>query len=204
MNINNYNPEWIKAWDGNMDLQVCLDPFAVVTYITDYYTKDESGTTKFLEEAAKECRGKERSEQLRYMANTFLTHRQMGESEAHYRMLPHLHLSESNIGCVFLASGEPQDRSRMVYPVKESDKLIEEEEGDEGYEPSMSQSNLIQIAGREGYYREAPSKIDKYENRPEYLEPMCLAQFVKCFDSISVKEGEKRVYKDGMSFPKSE
>ena len=98
MNINNYNPEWIKAWNGNMDLQVCLDPFAVSTYITDYYTKDESGTTKFLIEAAKECRGKEISEQLRYMTNTFLTHRQMGESEAQYRMLPHLHLSESNIG----------------------------------------------------------------------------------------------------------
>ena len=61
--MNNYNPEWIKAWNGNMDLQVCLDPFAVSTYITDYYTKDESGATKFLMEAAKECRGKERSEQ---------------------------------------------------------------------------------------------------------------------------------------------
>ena len=205
MNINNYNPEWIKAWNGNMDLQVCLDSFAVSTYITDYYTKDESGTTKFLMEAAKECRGKERSEQLHYMVNTFLTHRQMGESEAHYRMLPHMHLSESNIGCVFLASGEPQDRSRIVYRVREPDKLIEEEEDeDELGESSCSQSSLIQIPGREGYYREAPSKIDKYENRPDYLNPMCLAQFVKCFDTISVKEGKKRDYQNGMSFSKSE
>ena len=23
--INNYNPEWLKVWDGNMDLQICLD-----------------------------------------------------------------------------------------------------------------------------------------------------------------------------------
>ena len=135
MNINNYNQEWIKAWNGNMDLQVCLDPFAVATYITDYYTKDESGVTKFLVEAAKATRGMERSQQLRYLSNTFLTHRQMGESEAHYRMLPHLHLSESNIGCVFLASGEPQDRSRLVYPVKqgEGDKLVEEGENDENH-----------------------------------------------------------------------
>ena len=24
--VNNYNPEWIYAWDGNMDLQICLHP----------------------------------------------------------------------------------------------------------------------------------------------------------------------------------
>ena len=32
--VNNYNPEWIRAWNGNMDLQLCLDFFAIVTYIT--------------------------------------------------------------------------------------------------------------------------------------------------------------------------
>ena len=32
--VNNYNPEWIKAWDGNMDIQLCLDFYAIVTYIT--------------------------------------------------------------------------------------------------------------------------------------------------------------------------
>ena len=49
--INNYNSEWIKAWSGNMDLQVCLDFFAVITYITDYYLKDETGTLKFIQQA---------------------------------------------------------------------------------------------------------------------------------------------------------
>ena len=31
---NNYNAEWIEAWNGNMDIQICLDFFAIVTYIT--------------------------------------------------------------------------------------------------------------------------------------------------------------------------
>ena len=53
--INNYNPEWIKAWNGNIDLQVCLDHFAVITYITDYYMKDESGMQAHLSEVAKTC-----------------------------------------------------------------------------------------------------------------------------------------------------
>ena len=51
--INNYNPEWIKAWDGNMDISVCLDYFAIITYITDYYTKTESGVTKAINAAVK-------------------------------------------------------------------------------------------------------------------------------------------------------
>ena len=34
--INPFNPEWLEAWGGNVDLQPCLDYFAVITYITDY------------------------------------------------------------------------------------------------------------------------------------------------------------------------
>ena len=35
MYINNYNPEWLRAWDGNLDIQPCFDFFGVVTYITE-------------------------------------------------------------------------------------------------------------------------------------------------------------------------
>ena len=38
--VNNYNAEWLNAWNANMDIQVYLDYFGVITYITDYYTKD--------------------------------------------------------------------------------------------------------------------------------------------------------------------
>ena len=27
--VNNYNKEWILAWNGNMDIQLCLDFFAI-------------------------------------------------------------------------------------------------------------------------------------------------------------------------------
>ena len=32
--INSYNPEWLQAWDGNIDIQPCTDFFGVITYIT--------------------------------------------------------------------------------------------------------------------------------------------------------------------------
>ena len=128
--VNNFNPEWIKAWDANMDLQVCMDQFAVVTYITDYYTKDESGMLQHLKDAKKDFKGKDRTELARYMAHKFLTHRQMGEAEVLYRMLPHLHLSESNIKCKFLAGGFPWNRTKILRPIDE-DKILQGEDEDD-------------------------------------------------------------------------
>ena len=46
--MNNYNPQWIFAWNGNMDLQVCLDFFQIISYITDYYSEDDTGTIEYL------------------------------------------------------------------------------------------------------------------------------------------------------------
>ena len=42
--INNYNPEWIYCWNGNMDLQICLDYHSVITYISNYYSKSDPVT----------------------------------------------------------------------------------------------------------------------------------------------------------------
>ena len=50
--VNNYNPEWALAWNANHDLQPVLDFFAVITYVTDYWSKPDEGITKFLREAA--------------------------------------------------------------------------------------------------------------------------------------------------------
>ena len=46
--INPYNIEMLRAWNGNMDLQPVLDFFAVVTYISDYYAKDDTGLMDIL------------------------------------------------------------------------------------------------------------------------------------------------------------
>ena len=40
--INNYNPEWIVAWDANIDISPVYDYYGTITYITDYFTKVSS------------------------------------------------------------------------------------------------------------------------------------------------------------------
>ena len=44
--VNSYNPELTRAWNGNTDFQICLDLYAVVGYITDYYAKDDTGLSQ--------------------------------------------------------------------------------------------------------------------------------------------------------------
>ena len=112
--VNNYNSEWINAWNANMDISVCLDFYAIITYITDYYTKDESGTLKPILQQLKACQALSIQQTMRSLANTFLTHRQVSEMEAYYRIFPDLHLCESNVATVFVAGGFPENR-RVFY-----------------------------------------------------------------------------------------
>ncbi len=43
--INNYNSEFIVAWDANIDIQPVFDYYGTITYITDYWAKDSTGLT---------------------------------------------------------------------------------------------------------------------------------------------------------------
>ena len=192
--INNYNPEWLKAWDGNMDLQVCLDFFAIITYITDYYTKSEAGMMSTLKEAASACREKNTRDQMKFMAQTFLNHRQMGESEAFYRIFPHLHLSDSNLKCIFVATGFPENRSNFLRKVK--DKIIENELEDE---IEKQEHSGIQILRKKGIYKRSIPVHEKYEARPVALKNICLAQFATSYDTMPVKNGNIMEFSSGVN-----
>ena len=167
--VNNYNAEWILNWNANMDLQICLDFYAIIIYISDYYSKDDSGTMKFIQEALKIAGSESLKNRISIVAHQFLTHRQIGEAEAYYRILPYLHMKESNAETVFVATGFKENRSRFL-------QKVSDEELHKCQQP-------IEITGREGYYIEKPSIIEKYMRRDcsEYKEvfEMSYIQFSK-------------------------
>ena len=47
-NVNNYNPLMLRTWEGNIDIQICTDSYAVITYITDYISKSDLGVSAIL------------------------------------------------------------------------------------------------------------------------------------------------------------
>ena len=117
--VNSFNIEWLKAWNGNMDLQICLDFFSVVTYITDYYSKDDTGTMKIINAALSQNECKDLKEQMKLISNTFLTSRQMGEAEAVYRLIPNMTLKGSNVTCQWVSTDPLEERSKRFRKASE-------------------------------------------------------------------------------------
>ena len=174
--INPYNIEWIRAWNGNMDLQVCLDFHAVITYITDYYSKDDSGTM----EVIKKMMEKDNSgtqDKMQKIAQCFLTHRMIGEAEAVYRLIPSMNLQHSNITCQWVSLGPKDQRtSRWKFA---SEEIIK------------SGIPVIQLKNHEGYWYEQQDFWSKYLRRPSELKEMCYAQFAKMYRSATKRSNSE-------------
>ena len=136
--INSYNIEWIRAWNGNMDIQIVLDYFAVITYVTYYYTKDDTGTMEVIKAALAQTNTNDLKEKMRTIANVFLTHRQMGEAEAVYRLLPSMTLKKSNVICQWVSLGVKEERSSRWRKATEED--------------CMSGRPVTELVGHEGFW----------------------------------------------------
>ena len=185
--INAFNPEWLEAWGGNIDLQPCFDYFAVITYVTDYFTKDDSGVTAVLREVMKGSERDETKERMQTLINTFLTHRQMGQSEAYYKIIPSLHMKYSTVKTVFVPTDKKELRSRFLQKVEENENTYDKQ--------------MITVDGREGLFIEKTDIIEKYTRRPgpknQYvsftegdkdLEPLVSVQFAKMFETRQKKD----------------
>ena len=77
--INNYNKRFLDVYQANMDIQFCMDSYAVVTYVCDYWSKDETGMTDFLKQALKEAKSLENKELLSHLKRTYMAKRQIGK-----------------------------------------------------------------------------------------------------------------------------
>ena len=178
--VNNYNKEMLTAWNANMDIQVAIDPYAVISYMVNYINKAEDSVTPFMKEALTATATKETKERLRALKTAYLTHRQIGASEAVYRILPGMRLKDSNITCIFVATGFPKNRSVFYRKVDEStmkestenlvsnypDNDEEEEEEEEEDQNSYNNKEVVEIEGRLGKYTAAIGIMDRYVARP--------------------------------------
>ena len=84
---------------GNIDIQPCFDFFAIITYVTEYFTKDETGTMQILQEVIDNNPEDSTRDKMKKLASTFMSHRQIGEAEGFYKLLPDLLLKNSNVAC---------------------------------------------------------------------------------------------------------
>ena len=166
--INSYNPEWVLAWNGNTDIQVCLDFFAIITYITEYFMKEDTGMMEKLTDAMRNNQCDTLKEKMSLLMNSYISARQMGEVEAMYKIFPNLRLKDSNVTTQFVPTSRKENRSKML-------QKIDENENDFGKEKKK-------IDGREGWYVEKYDLVDKYTRRDETckdLDELSFSQFWK-------------------------
>ena len=69
-----------------METLYVFDFFAVITYVTDYFTKDETGTMEVIKEVMENNPDDTTKEKMKKVASTFLSHRQIGEAKAYYKL----------------------------------------------------------------------------------------------------------------------
>ena len=136
----------------------------------------------FIKDALKRAENESLKTKLAIVISTFLTHRQIGESEAFFRILPHLEMKSSNIKSVFMPTGFKSNRSHFLRQISDDEK--------------KNWPNLIQIDNRDGYFMEAPSLLDKYQRRDisrnVHLQKLTYLQFCMKYSATNSvpKEGE--------------
>ena len=146
--VNSYNVEWMEAWDGNMDMQPTFDFHATITYITDYFGKDDTGLMQVINSALQQDTQESTKERMKTVANTFLTHRQIGEAEAVYRLIPNMILKNSNIACQWLSVGKRSETSKRWKLATKAE--LESREG------------LVKIKDHEGLWYQQQDMLSKF------------------------------------------
>ncbi len=163
--INNYNPHLIRCWNGNMDIQYVLDPFAATVYMLSYLTKTEREMGDLLRNAQKEARegNLDAVSELKKLGSVYLQHREVSVMGAIY-LVCSMPLKQSSRNVVFIQTDV--DGQKLSLPIRE----------------------LQQNAGNsEDIWK--TTQIEKYIDRPttSKYKNMCMAKFFSTHYQVSKK-----------------
>ena len=194
--IESYNAEWLKEWNGNISLLICGDFFGVITYVTEYYSKDETKTMQAIKDMLKNRPDENTKEKMKAIANEFMRRRQIGESEGFYKLLPDLLLTNSNITKVWLSLENPKEKVKRMRRAEEDVK-----EANEIYK---------KIDGAEGLWSEQPDLMSKWYRRENAVSEeeqemyadagdVSLAQFAKMFTGSKSGDDKQRDEYEGQN-----
>ena len=164
--INNYNPHLIRCWNGNMDIQYVLDPYACAMYMLSYITKAEREIGDLLRNAQREARyegNQDAISQLRKLDTVYLQNREI-----------------SVMGVIYLICSMPLKNSSRKVMCLQTDV--------NGQKISLPLSDLQANAGKSEQVWKT-TQIEKYINRPSTpkYNSMCMATFFSNHYQVSSK-----------------
>ena len=160
LNVNNYNPNILKAWQANMDIQYVMNPYACVMYVASYMTKSEKSIGELLKQAACAERTAELTQQLRRVGTTFLNHREVSAQEAVYRLLS-LPMKKLTRDVVLINTSPKSERVTVLKSTKHLKDLHDDN------------TNVF-----------CESVVDRYEHRPHQLANVSSRIFCKLSSKV--------------------
>ena len=117
-----------------------------------------------MKKASKEAYGKDIKGKMLSIGNTFLSKREVSTHEAIKRVLS-LPMRHSNVDVFYVPTGLKKNRTRLLKSLSTLEKMHPDD-------ANVFASNII----------------DKYENRPDNLHSICLADFVSSYISKKVDD----------------
>ena len=180
--INNYNPHLIRCWNGNMDIQYVLDPYAVAMYIVSYITKSEREMGDLLKNAQREAsEGNTNAiQQLRKLGSVYLQNREISVMGAIY-LICSMPLRHSTRNVIFLQTSS--DGQKISLPLKQ-------------LQANAGKSEQVWM----------PTQIEKYLGRPNSAKynNMCMARFFSSHYQVSNAAGNGSADSDDESDEETE
>ena len=180
--INTYNPDIIRIWKANMDLQskpICMCD----VHCCIHMLKSERSMGELLKQVSKECGSEDIRTQLRRLGSVFLNHREVSAQEAVYRILSlplkhrevsaqeavyrilSLPLKQLSRKVIFINTAAKEDRVSLLKPINQIEHM--DEDSEDIYQTSL---------------------IDRYAARPYQLNSMCLPEFAANYTTRSEQE----------------
>ncbi|XP_051814270.1 EF-hand domain-containing protein D1 isoform X1 [Acanthochromis polyacanthus] len=114
--VNAYNPDLLRAWNANMDIQYVLDEYCCAMYMMSYITKPEHEMTEFLNSVVKTSRESafNQCEEMRKIMQAYAKHREVSAQEAVARTCS-LPLKKCSRSVIFLSTDE--EAMKMSLPM---------------------------------------------------------------------------------------
>jgi hypothetical protein len=168
ININNYNPDILKIWTANMDIQPIGSMYGIAYYVAKYCCKPESAHIRKCVNDALEglrtCPDYEISMRMQNVSNIIMANRERSAQEAAY-ITCGLKLQGSSRTTIFVNTRPKTERTRMVKKECINNEVLDE---------NSFCSDIY----------------DKYCNRPDELNDICLYEFVTEYSINYVKKQE--------------
>ncbi|XP_038063129.1 uncharacterized protein LOC119733831 [Patiria miniata] len=153
--VNQYNPDLIRCWNANMDIQYICDEYACAAYVVSYMSKSEREMGQLLSHTLSEARkgNLDARKSMKELGCVYLHNREVSAQEAVFRVCS-LRLKEGSRKVEFIPVGESP--VRMSLPLSVIQKKSEDDD-------DIFMKN----------------RVDRYKARPDTdtFENMCLATF---------------------------